>query len=79
MSEKNTLKHTGYTDAPRLAERVERLEALLLESCVYEEGGIYRWRIVRDGREYVDGGNYLTREQAEDGLLRAIRAILAKK
>lgn len=36
---------------------------------VFESDGVWRWRIVDDrGAEYLDGGNYRSREQAERGL-----------
>lgn len=36
---------------------------------IYQEGQYWRWYI-RDinGREYLDGGNYLTQEAASEGL-----------
>lgn len=36
---------------------------------IYQEGQYWRW-LIRDisGREYLDGGNYLTQEAAEEGL-----------
>ena len=40
---------------------------------VYREGDYWRWLIRRvDGREYVDGANYFTREEAIEGLRDAL-------
>lgn len=36
---------------------------------IYQEGQYWRWYIRDiDGREYLDGGNYLTQITAEEGL-----------
>jgi hypothetical protein len=36
---------------------------------VFESDGLWRWRILDEhGTEYLDGGNYRSREQAEAGL-----------
>jgi hypothetical protein len=44
----------------------------------FREGGYYRWRIIDShGREYLDGGNYTTREQAYKGLRAACAAMRA--
>ena len=36
-------------------------------------GKVWRWKIIdANGREFLDGGNYLTRAQAESGLANAL-------
>ena len=42
-------------------ERVRR-------AWTYEEGGYWRWKITTDAGEYVDGGNFSTREEARESL-----------
>jgi hypothetical protein len=40
---------------------------------IYLEGAYWRWQITDiNGKQYVDGGNYQTREQAQDGLKAAL-------
>ncbi len=40
---------------------------------IFREGDYWRWLIVDvNGREYVDGGNYLTRNEAVSGLDKAL-------
>ena len=39
---------------------------------IFEENNFWRWRITdSNGAEYLDGGNYRTREQAAAGLVNA--------
>lgn len=41
----------------------------IIRTKVFEEGGQWRWRIIDDrGAEFLDGGNYNSKEAAERGL-----------
>lgn len=52
------------------AETVNR--RAIADVVLFEEGDYWRWRIVDvDGRVYVDGGNFRTREAALEDLQRA--------
>lgn len=41
----------------------------IIRTKVFEEGGQWRWRIIDDrGAEFLDGGNYNSKDAAERGL-----------
>lgn len=42
----------------------------VIEAGTFKEGKFYRWQITdRNGREYVDGGNFLNQQEAHKSLL----------
>jgi hypothetical protein len=45
----------------------------ILRTRIFASAEFWRWKIVTvDGREYLDGGNYLRRSDAEAGLAAAL-------
>lgn len=50
--------------------------ARVKQSQVYEENGYWRWRIVDSrAREFVDGGNFSSQEDAANSLREALDAL----
>ena len=47
----------------------------IISTRVFTEGDYWRWIIIDDlGTEYLDGGNYLTHDQAQKGIEEALDA-----
>ena len=47
-------------------------EGLAAKTIVWPEGGFWRWRITTKRGTWVDGGNYLTKADANAGLREAL-------
>lgn len=45
----------------------------IVSACIFYEAGYWRWRVLDSlGNEYVDGGNFATREAAQASLEAAL-------
>lgn len=47
-----------------------------MKTRIFKEGDFYRWEITtEDGKKYVDGGNFQTKEQARESLRDAVESL----